>query len=552
MIEPRRATANTGGVSILSPADLDAIPRLGWVDEATPVTPLPALATGLGLEFFGVKRDDLCEPLHGGSKPRKLDYVLAAPPFVDAPVWAGVGGIGSGALVALTAAAAKLGRRLEANVFWTTVSAGVLDNLAFTASGPTTVRFYPSRVAVALRRPSLFGVGKGSLAVVAPGATSALGMIGSVRAGLELAAQIRAGELPEPDRVYVAFGSGGMAAGLSVGLALGGARTTVAAIAVVEHILSTRGRLRGLQREVIAALERAGIAAPPSLPEVAVDCAHLGRGYAEPTAESLAACEALAAEGIELEPVYTGKAMAAVRADAGRLGLRRVLLWQTARRSLLPHAADWRDWLPRALARALGDPAAFGRRLGRRRVLMTFGAAAAVVLAARVTGYPALPGWHGEVLSTWEALVVTAAAEALLPPAATAAELASIPARVDRYLVGMPPPVRREVHAMLAFIEHGTALSRHVSRFTRLPVAEREAFLADLEARGGTTSQAYRGLRDSCMLALYQQPSTWAALGYDGPRQPLDYDPRGPDRWPWPAYDAMVAPAGALPRGAVR
>jgi D-cysteine desulfhydrase len=540
-------------VPILSPADLDAIPRLGWVAEATPVTPLPALATGLGLEFFGVKRDDLCEPLHGGSKPRKLDYVLAAQPFVDAPVWAGVGGIGSGALVALTAAAAKLGRRLEANVFWTTVSAGVVDNLAFTASGPTEVRFYPSRVAIALRRPSLFGVGKGSgLALVAPGATSALGMVGSVRAGLELAAQIRAGELPEPERLYVAFGSGGMAAGLSVGLALGGVRTTVAAIAVVERLISTRARLRGLQREVIAVLERAGIATPTALPEIAVDRAHLGRGYAEPTAESLAACEALAAEGIELEPVYTGKAMAALRDDARRLGLRRVLLWQTARRSPLPHAADWRARLPPALARALVDPAAFGRRIGRRRVLRTFGAVAAVGLAARVTGYPALPGWHGEVLSTWEALVVAAAAEALLPPAATAAELASIPARVDRYLVGMPPPVRREVHALLAFVEHGTALARHVSRFTRLPVAAREAFLADLEARGGVTSQAYRGLRDLCMLALYQQPSSWAALGYDGPRQPLDYDPRGPDRWPWPAYDAMVAPAGALPRGVVR
>ncbi len=536
----------------LSPSALDAVPRLGWVQEATPVTPLPALAAGLGLDFFGVKRDDLLEALHGGSKPRKLEYLLAAPPFAEAPVWAGVGGIGLGALVALTAAAALLGRTLEANVFWTTVSAGVADNLAFTASGPTRVRFYPSRISIALRRPALFGVGGRGRAVVAPGATTALGMIGSVRAGLELCAQIRAGELPDPERIYVALGSGGTAAGLSVGLALGGSRATVAAIAVVERVLATRARLRGLQREVVAALGRAGIAAPAELPEIAVDHAHLGRGYAEPTVESLAACEALAAAGIELEPVYTGKAMAALRADAGRLGLHRVILWQTARRSPLPHRDDWRDRLPPALARALADPPAFSRRITRRRILFTVGAVAAAGIASRITGYAALPGWHGEVLAAWEAQVVTAAAEALLPPAATTEQLGSIAARVDRYLAGMPPRVQREAHVMLAFVEHGTALARHASRFTLLSVAAREAYLSVLSARGGTRSQVYRGLRDLCMLALYQQPSSWPALGYDGPRQPLSYDPHGPDRWPWPAYDALVAPAGALPRGTVR
>src|SRR5215468_1905010 len=116
--EPRRMMH----VEALAPSDLDALPRLGWVEEATPVTPLPALAEELGLEFLGVKRDDLGEALYGGTKPRKLDYLLAAPPFADAPEWTGVGGIGSGALVALTAAAERLGRRLSAYVFWTPLS----------------------------------------------------------------------------------------------------------------------------------------------------------------------------------------------------------------------------------------------------------------------------------------------------------------------------------------------------------------------------------------------------------------------------------------------
>ena len=54
------------------------------------------------------------------------------------------------------------------------------------------------------------------------------------------------------------------------------------------------------------------------------------------------------------------------------------------------------------------------------------------------------------------------------------------------------------------------------------------------------------------MLALYQQPSSWDAIGYEGPKMPLDYDPRGRARWAWAAYDAMLAPDHALPRGMVR
>jgi D-cysteine desulfhydrase len=539
-------------MAALSPSDLDAIPRLGWVDEATPVTPLPDLAAELGLEFLGIKRDDLVEALHGGSKPRKLDYLLAAPPFADAPVWSAMGGIGSGQLVALTAAAEKLGRRLSAYVFWTTVSAGVAENLAFTASGPTEIFFHGSRVALGIRRPWLFGAWPaGGRAVVPPGATSALGMVGLVRAGLELGAQIRAGEVPLPDRVYVALGSGGTAAGLAVGLGLAGVETKVAAIAVVERIFSMRARITSLQRQVMEALRRAGVPLRDPVP-ILIDHAHLGRGYAEPTAASLAACEAARAGGVELEPVYTGKALAALRSDARTQDLRNVIFWSTVRRDPIPHAGDWRARLPPALARALADPDAFSRRLGRRRVLMVAGAAITGGVVLRVTGYPALPGWRGEVLAVWEAEVFTAAAEALLRPAASPGEIAQVAARVDRYLATMPVEVQREVHAMLGLVEHGTALGHHLARFTRLGVAEREAYLAGLGERGGLLAQVYAGLRDLVMLGFYQQPSTFAAIGYEGPRQPLTYDPRGPDRWQWPAYDSMVAPPGALPRAAAR
>ncbi|WP_437323754.1 1-aminocyclopropane-1-carboxylate deaminase/D-cysteine desulfhydrase [Sorangium sp. So ce381] len=345
---------------------IDDIPRLGWVGAPSPVTALPRLASALGIEFLGVKRDDLCEPLHGGMKMRKLDYVLAAPPFSTSAAWSAAGGIGSGNVAALVAAAQRLGRRVHAHLFWTDLSRGVIDNLAFTASGPASIRFYPSRAALALARPSLFlplrARDDDGAAIVPLGATSALGMVGAARAALELGAQIRAGELPEPARVYVPLGSGGTAAGLAVGLALGGLRSRVVAVAVVERLLASRFRLRALTAELRAALAQRGVAPVPPAAPIDVVHGYLGRGYGSPTPASLAACDALAAEGISLEPVYTGKAMAALMAHARERRLGPVLFWQTARREPLPRSDGFCERLPAALARRLGAHCGVGSR----------------------------------------------------------------------------------------------------------------------------------------------------------------------------------------------
>jgi D-cysteine desulfhydrase len=109
-------------------AELEAIPRLGWVAEPSAVTPLRELAQRLNVAYLGVKRDDLIGPLFGGTKVRKLDYLLATSRFADAPAWASMGAIGSGQLVATTAAAAELGKKLHAHMFLEPISAGVLDN----------------------------------------------------------------------------------------------------------------------------------------------------------------------------------------------------------------------------------------------------------------------------------------------------------------------------------------------------------------------------------------------------------------------------------------
>lgn len=525
---------------------LDALPRLGWVDAPSPVTALPTLAAELGLDWLGVKRDDQLGELFGGSKVRKLDRLLARQPFAEAPAWASVGAIGSGHLVALAAAARRLDRRLAAHLFWEPAIEPVLENLAFTASGPVELRYHETRVHLALRHPALVLGGRvRGRPVIAPGASTPAGIVGLVRAGVELALQIEDGVLPAPDRVYVALGSGGTAVGLALGLALAGRPIPVRAVAVVERPFALMRRLEDLMRETREHLVEAGIGLTPLAADsgARLEPVHgfLGAGYGLASPGARAAVDRLAVHGIALEPIYSGKAMDGLLAEASRGG--RVLFWSTPRRAgPLPIDADWMDRLPPRLQDRLQTrPLAAGYT--RRHVLALGGGLAAAGLAAvRLGGYPPRPSWTGEVLDPWEVHVLRAAVDAVLPPAPDGGAYDQVPANVDRYLRALPIDARAEIHGLMVLIEQATPLSGRVGRFSRLSPEGRREVLASLEARGGIAAAASRGLRDLVMLGYYQQPRAWAGLGYAGPL--VDRGPRRPS-----AYDALVAPRGTTPRG---
>lgn len=523
------------------------LPRLGWVDRESPLTVLPSLGKRLGLESLTVKRDDLLEALLGGTKPRKLEYLLAERPFADSARWASVGAIGSGHLVATTAAATRLGRALDVHCFWEPLTAGVLDNLAFTAVGPTRLCYHSSRVRLALSHPGLFlRSASHEVPVIPPGGSLPAGVAGLVRAGLELGEAVRRHELPEPDRLYVALGTGGTAVGLAIGCGLAGLRTRVHAVATVERVLSPKRKLGALTRAALRWLEAAGVpgAGSARAAEIVIDRSELGGGYGEATAQSLAACELFAGEGVDLEPIYTGKAAAALLADANsHRGIGHVLFWHTARRRLA-RPEGWVEKLPPMLARRL-EQIGRGDRFGRRKLVVGGAAlAGAAAVAVRLSGYPDIPGWNGRVLSEMEAAILAAAAEAVLPAAAKGPRPMTVAANVDRFLLSFGPKARAEVHGLLGLVEHGPLpLGARLPRFTRLPVEGRAAFLDGLAARGGLLAQVYRGVRDLCFLGYYQDPESWKALGYPGPW--------GPAAVPFEVdYDGLRARPGQRPTGA--
>ena len=315
--------------------------RLGWIAGASAVTRSAVLQAALGIPEIWIARDDqlptTAPGLAGGTKLRKLDVLLAAEPWASADAWAGVGAEGSGQLVALITAAKQLGRDVHAYTFPT--AGDVAENRAFIdaharvehRSRSCVEHRSRSRVSLALRHPTLFTARtfRGA-AVIPPGATSPLSTLGVVAGAQALAEAIHRGDFPSPARVYVPLGSGGTAAGIAIGLAIGGIAAQVHAVRVVEAPLMSARRLRALIRATCRLLKSQGVAVPP-VPPVLVRGGQLGRGYGVPTQASKAAAEALQAAGVTADGVYLGKAAACMASDAHSLceAGRPVLLWAT-------------------------------------------------------------------------------------------------------------------------------------------------------------------------------------------------------------------------------
>lgn len=502
------------------------LPRLGWSSSVSPVSELADMAAEIGVAWLGVKRDDLLSVGSGGSKVRKLDYVLAAEPWASAPGFATSGAIGSGHLVACVQAAQRLGRTVDATLFWQPPSDDVLANLAFTAAGADRLNYRRSRLGVAMRSPGLLLGGRSTRGpVVPPGASNAIGTLGMVRAGLELADQVRAGEIPRPDRLYVALGSGGSAVGLAIGLHLAGLETEVVAVAVVERLLSTSWRIAALARATCRVLATAGFNANADSLRLLIDRGHLGRGYGTPTDTSLKMRTRVSPAGIELDGVYTGKAMGALLADAAAGFSGNVVFWQTRRGPLPPPTAAWRERLPPRLRADLErhETGADARR--RRFLVATSGAAVAATLGWRLSGYEPVDV-SLTYLATTEAAILAAIAECVVPAATSAAIEACVTA-IDRYLGHLPTSERRLCRAATWLVDQASSVSGSWRRLSRLPIARRREVFATMVQRLDKLGEASRGVRDLVMLGHYQRPATWKALGYNpAPAPSLRIAPR--------------------------
>ena len=279
-----------------------------------------------------VKRDDRSgsSGLYGGNKVRKLEFLLGDARARGAKRLVTLGGFGSHHVLATAIYGQAQGYGVDAIVFPQPITGHVKETvLAGAAAGCTfhAVNGYAAVVPLSLSLRARSGSHW-----IAPGGSSPTGTLGYVAAALELAEQVRAGRLPVPEVIYLALGSCGTVAGLLVGLAVAGLPVPLVAVRVVPSIVCNRRRTVALALQTARLLARHGVSVPPlPLDSLRVDHRFFGGAYGLATPQAEAAVERAARGGLHLETTYTGKAFAALcaDADAGRLDGKAVLFLDT-------------------------------------------------------------------------------------------------------------------------------------------------------------------------------------------------------------------------------
>jgi 1-aminocyclopropane-1-carboxylate deaminase/D-cysteine desulfhydrase-like pyridoxal-dependent ACC family enzyme len=286
--------------------------RLRLASLPTPLEAAPRLGAALGIRLF-IKREDCSGYGLGGNKLRKLDFILADALARGHDAVVTTAGLQSNFCRALAAAAAKLG--LGCGLLLRGQAPNhVQGNLLLDHLFGATVRYtdvtdpWDPRVKseLAALAESLRASGRNPAIVHLPGVTAPLAAAAWASGAEELDAQWRDADI-DPDRLYVAVGSGLTLAGLALGLKVAGRRCRVIGISVQQPAARI---VPWVVESANAASRLAGFAMPFSAGDFDVDDRHIGAAYGVPSEASLAAV-AMAGryEGLVLDPVYTGKAL---------------------------------------------------------------------------------------------------------------------------------------------------------------------------------------------------------------------------------------------------
>ena len=308
--------------------------RLPRVLLAALPTPLrrASLDTDRGAADIWIKDDRNTGSIYGGNKVRKLEYLFGRIDRRRVDGVATYGTVASNHALATAMYAVQLGYRpicFLAHQTRTSLAAAALAT--HLGIGTQLVPYRGNRrTRIDLQRKILRGH---RVAVIPMGGSSWAGCPGFMTAGLELAAQIDAGEMPCPDRLYVATGTMGTAAGLALGLALAELPTEVHAVRVSDVSIANQEVIDRLMRKSCYMLHRLDNEFPESLHRrvrLRLRNGFFGPGYAKGTAatdEAIAVAKDQAA--LQLERTYTGKAFAALLHDLREDAVARVLFWNT-------------------------------------------------------------------------------------------------------------------------------------------------------------------------------------------------------------------------------
>jgi len=314
-----------------------AFPRRSIVASPTPVQPLEKLSRSAGGAELWIKRDDLTNPRYGGNKPRKLEFLIGDALVRGARGLLTFGVVGSHHALATAIFGHEAGLSTTAVLVKGPLHPHAVENLRRTCAEAERVLLLDVAGFPAVASAVLGALTGGSLrtCLIPPGGSSVIGNLGYVAAAMELAEQVRAGEMPRPDYIFVPAGSLGTIAGLVTGLALARLETWTAGIAVLGPPSATQGRVDSLVRRV----RRRILDVAPDLKSIRTGFERfslffdqLGQGYGHETeAGARAARQMQELEGITLDTTYTAKTVAGMLDRVGQPSMRgkTVLYWHT-------------------------------------------------------------------------------------------------------------------------------------------------------------------------------------------------------------------------------
>jgi D-cysteine desulfhydrase len=273
------------------------------------------------------KRDDLSSMMLGGNKVRALELLLAGVRPEQRLLT--VGSTGSTHALAVAHYGAQMGVGTDV-ITWPQE-----DNAVSRESGRRLLR--DARVTAASSpvdaylRAAIRRV-RSDVHWIPAGGSCALGILGHASAALELLAQLKRDGHPVPREIVVPLGTGGTAAGLLLGLAVGGVTTRVVGVRVVPHAVGNRWRVMRLARQGRALLSRLAREAIPGLDanhlEVAQDA--YGGAYGRETETARNAARALRVTGgPRLDGTYSAKAFSHALERARGAPEDSVLFWLT-------------------------------------------------------------------------------------------------------------------------------------------------------------------------------------------------------------------------------
>ncbi|SMP45394.1 D-cysteine desulfhydrase [Desulfonatronum zhilinae] len=303
--------------------NLAQFPRRRYTAGQTPIEFLPRFSAALGGPNIYIKRDDLLGLTSGGNKTRKLEFLVADALVQDADTLITCGAVQSNHCRLTLAAAVKEGLKcrlvLEERVPGSYNPEASGNNFLFNLLGVEKITVVPagSSMMEAMAKVADELAGEGRKGYIIPGGGSnTIGATGYVACAQEIQDQLFVQGL-NIDRLCVASGSAGTHAGLLTGFLGCNMNIPIVGVGVSRDSADQEPLVHEL---AVKTAQRVGIKQDIPRETVVAFGDYWRPKYSVPNKKMVEAVNLMAkTEGILLDPVYTGKAVAGL-IDLSRKG----------------------------------------------------------------------------------------------------------------------------------------------------------------------------------------------------------------------------------------